>query len=113
MPGLEQAQQERCAPCDGAHAFLLEAHVRRNKLFGLWAADRQGLSGQAAQHYAAGLACEDSPHYRASAILDRVVRDLLASGHAAPAEDLATALAKSADRAQADVWAAGVAQRFW
>ena len=113
MSGFEHAQHERTAPCDGAHGFLLEAHVRRNKLFGLWAADRQGMSGQAAQRYAARLACEDSPHYRASAILDRVSRDLAASGHAAPAEDLATALARSADRAQGDVWAAGVAKRFW
>ena len=113
MSGLEQAQHERIAPCDGAHDFLLEAHVRRNRLFGLWAADRQGLSGKAAQLYAAQLACEDSPHYRASVVHDRVARDLAAAGHAAPEQDLATALAKSADHAQADVWAAGVAQRFW
>jgi hypothetical protein len=112
MNGLEQAEGIQLAPCDGAHGFRLEAHVRRNRLFGLWAAELQGLSGHAAQLYAARLACEDSPHYRARAILDRVARDLAASGHEAPADDLATALAQSADRAQADVWAAGVAQRF-
>lgn len=86
--------------------------MRRNRLFGLWAAGRQGLSGSDAQQYAARLACEDSPHYRARAVLDRVARDLVASGYAAPEDDLATALAASADRAQADVWAAGVAHRF-
>ncbi len=109
----ENARDHRApAPCKGAHAFLLDASARRNKLFGLWAATRQGLSGQEAYHYAARLACEDSPHYRARAVLDRVARDLAAAGQAAPFEDLAAALAVSADRAQADVWAAGVAQRF-
>lgn len=111
MSGL-QREHHATAPCEGAHAFLLQAHVRRNRLFGLWAAGRQGLNGAAAQTYAARLACEDSPHYRARAVLDRVARDLATSGHAAPEEDLALALAVSADRAQADVWAAGVARRF-
>ena len=105
-------QHHPMAPRESAHAFLLDAPVRRNRLFGLWAADRQGLSVSAKQNYAARLACEDSPHYRARAVLDRVTRDLVASGYAAPEEDLATALAASADRAQADVWAAGVARRF-
>jgi hypothetical protein len=111
MSAIER-QHHSAAPCEGAHAFLLDAHVRRNRLFGLWAAGRQGLSGSDAQKYAARLACEDSPHYRARAVLDRVARDLVASGYAAPEEDLARALAASADRAQADVWAAGVAHRF-
>ena len=111
MPEIARDHQGP-APCKGAHGLLLDASARRNKLFGLWAALRQGLSDQAAHQYAARLACEDSPHYRARAVLDRVSRDLAASGLALPEEDLAAALAASADRAQADVWAAGVAQRF-
>lgn len=111
MASVEQGDSRLSVPCPGAHR-LFEAHARRNRLFGLWAAALQGLSGDAAQRYAARLACEDSPHYRASVVLQRVASDLAATGRAAPEEDLATALAESADRAQADVWAAGVAQRF-
>jgi hypothetical protein len=112
MSVFEHSEHEHTAPCDGASLFRLDAHVRRNRLFGLWAAGLQGLTGPAAQRYAARLACEDSPHYRARAVLDRVARDLVASGRPAPAADLSAALAESADRAQGDVWAAGVAQRF-
>ena len=111
MSRVEQGDSRIAVPCPGSHS-LFEAHARRNRLFGLWAAALQGLSGDAAQLYATRLACEDRPHYRASAVLQRVASDLAATGRAAPEADLAAALAESADRAQADVWAAGVAQRF-
>jgi hypothetical protein len=84
-------------------ALAFEAHARRNKLFGLWAARLSGLEDEPAQRYAMAIALEDFPHFRASAVLARVARDLDRCGHAVAAETLATALAQSADRAQEEV----------
>ena len=36
-----------------------KAHARRNKLVGLWAAEKLGLTGQAAESYAAGIVTVD------------------------------------------------------
>ena len=76
------------------------AHAHRNKLFGLWAAHMRGLSGPAAQRYAMSLVLEDFPHYRAQPVLQRVSRELAAAGQTIDGEEIAAALARSADRAQ-------------
>jgi len=80
-----------------------DMHARRNKLFGLWAAEMRGLHGQAAQRYAMSLVLEDFPHYRAQAVLTRVVRDLAQAGQEVDADAISAALAKSADRAQEEI----------
>ena len=84
-----------------------EMHARRNKLFGLWAAQERGLHGRDAQRYAMSLVLEDFPHYRAQAVLQRVVRDLAEAGQTVDAETISTALAQSADRAQEEVLFSG------
>jgi hypothetical protein len=81
------------------------AHARRNKLFGLWAAQLSGLADEPARRYAMAVTLEDFPHFRASAVLARVARDLDQCGHAVAEEALAIALAQSADRAQEEVLA--------
>jgi hypothetical protein len=80
-----------------------QAHVRRNKLFGLWAASRKGLVGEAAQLYAKSLMLEDFPHYSAASVLDRVTSDLARQGISVRQHELAAALAASADRAQDEI----------
>lgn len=55
-------------------AFL--AHARRDKLLGLWAAQRLGLNGEAAEQYARNLVLGDVEHPDDGDIVSRVLRDL-------------------------------------
>ena len=62
--------------------------ARRNRLVGLWAAKRMGLAGDAAEAYA-----EDHRRRRNSAggdehVIDKIVADLAAKGHAATADQV-------------------------
>ena len=59
---------------------LFKAHARRDKLFGLWAAGRMGLSGAAAEAYAKGIVSEDIAHPGDKAIAGKVAADLSAKG---------------------------------
>ena len=103
---LEQRERAEEALFARRQARDFDMHARRNKLFGLWAADVRGLHGQAAQRYAMSLVLEDFPRYRAEAVLKRVARDLAEAGQPVETDEIATALAKSADRAQEEVLAA-------
>ncbi len=62
------------------------AVVRRDKLFGLWAAERMGLPTAEADMYAKGLIDYDIEHPGDDDILERVADDLASRGvHAEPA----------------------------
>ena len=52
--------------------------VRRDKLFGLWAAEYAGLTGEAAQRFAVAIIDQEVEHH---SILHQVQRDLKALGH--------------------------------
>ena len=56
-----------------------KAEARRNKLLGLWAADRQGISGDAASAYARGIITADFDEAGHGA-LRKVTHDLTAKG---------------------------------
>ena len=96
----ERAEEALFAHRQAQH---FDMQARRNKLFALWAAHLQGLEGKAADRYATSLVLEDFPHYRAQAVLTRVTRDFAAAGRGIAAEEIAAALAKSADRAQEEI----------
>jgi hypothetical protein len=104
---LEQRERAEEALFVRRQELAFEAHARRNKLFGLWVAQRAGLPDEAAERYASSVALEDFPHYRASAVLTRVASDLAGSGRAVAEQELAGALADSAARAQEDAWGGG------
>ena len=57
-----------------------KAHARRDKLFGLWAAGRMGLSGAAAETYAKGIVSDDIVHPGDKAVCAKVMSDLAAKG---------------------------------
>ncbi|GFZ89882.1 DUF1476 domain-containing protein [Elstera cyanobacteriorum] len=59
---------------------LFRAMVRRDKLFGLWAAERMGLPAAEADMYAKGLIDYDIEHPGDEDILERVADDLAARG---------------------------------
>jgi hypothetical protein len=63
-----------------------KADARRNKLLGLWAAERLGLSGDAANAYAREVVAADFD--RANGAAGKVAADLAAGGVAVPEAEL-------------------------
>ena len=68
---------------------LFRAHARRDKLFGLWAAGKMGLSGAEADAYAKAIVAEDIKEPGDADVLRKVAADLAAKGVKMPAKDLA------------------------
>ena len=57
-----------------------KANARRNKLFGLWAAEKLGLSGPAADAYAKGVVMADFEEAGDDDVFRKVRKDLDAKG---------------------------------
>jgi hypothetical protein len=53
-------------------------HARRNKLLGLWVAEKAGLTGKAAEEYAAMIATIDLGKISEETVFTKVKRDLIA-----------------------------------
>ena len=64
-----------------------KAEVRRNKLLGLWAADRQGMSGDAASAYARDVVAADFEE-GGNGVFRKVTGDLEAVGVAVTEEQI-------------------------
>jgi hypothetical protein len=71
-----------------------KVHARRNRLLGKWAADRLGLTGPAAETYAASLAQLDATKFNDDALIRRVVDDLTAKGKATTESEVRSQLTK-------------------
>jgi hypothetical protein len=56
------------------------AHARRNKLVGLWAAEKLGLAGQAAEAYASNIVTIDLDKPDSDRVFDEVRKDFEAKG---------------------------------
>jgi len=52
-----------------------KAHARRNKLVGLWAAEKLGLAGAAAETYAAGIVTIDLVKPNSDSVFSKVRKD--------------------------------------
>ena len=57
-----------------------KAEARRNRLLGLWAAEKLGITGDAAATYARETVASAFAEGGEKALVDRVVRDLAAKG---------------------------------
>ncbi len=57
-----------------------KAEARRNRLLGLWAAGRSGLSGEAANDYAKTVVTAEFEEGGDAAVAGKVLRDLAAKG---------------------------------
>jgi hypothetical protein len=57
-----------------------KAMARRNRLLGLWVADKLGISGDAATAYAKEVVAADFEQPGDSDVVDKVMRDLTAKG---------------------------------
>jgi hypothetical protein len=59
-----------------------KAEVRRNKLLGIWAAEKLGLTGDAANTYAKEVVAADFEEAGDQDVLQKVLKDLTAKGEA-------------------------------
>jgi hypothetical protein len=80
-----------------------KADARRNKLLGLWAADKLGMSGDAANAYAKEVVAADFD--RAAGAARKVATDLAAKGVAVPDAQLHTKMDELTAEAIAQVMA--------
>ncbi|MGE0744465.1 MAG: DUF1476 domain-containing protein [Rhodospirillales bacterium] len=62
--------------------------ARRNKLLGLWAAEKMGVSGPAAETYAKEVVAADFEKPGDDDVVEKVVKDLGAKGLALTAHDI-------------------------
>jgi hypothetical protein len=65
-----------------------KAEVRRNKLLGLWAAEKLGLSGEAANDYAKTVVAADFEEAGDSGVVRKVMGDLARQGIAITEQEL-------------------------
>jgi hypothetical protein len=65
-----------------------KADARRNKLLGLWAAEKMGLSGDAADAYAKAVVIEDLKEVGDEDVYRKVSADLAGKGADVPEDEL-------------------------
>ena len=65
-----------------------KAEARRNKLLGLWAAEKMGLNGDAADAYAKAVVIEDLKEAGDDDVYRKVAADLTAKGVGMPEDEL-------------------------
>lgn len=65
-----------------------KAEARRNKLLGLWAAEKLGISGDAAAAYAKEVVAADFEEAGDNDVLNKVLKDLTAKGQAVTERDV-------------------------
>ena len=82
--------------------FRFKVKARRNRLLGLWAAERMGLSGAAAEAYAREVV-DDMPVAAMELGVDKVLADLTAKGQACTASQVQFELDHLAEHAKQQI----------
>ena len=84
-----------------------KANARRNKLLGLWAAEKLGITGDAANTYAKEVVMADFEEAGDNDVLHKVMKDLTAKGVAASEQDLRRTMNELMEKAIAEIKASG------
>jgi len=84
-----------------------KANARRNKMFGLWAAEKLGLSGDAANVYAKDVVMSDFEEGGDHDVFRKVRKDLDAKGVTLSDQDLRRAMNDMMEKAIAEIRASG------
>jgi hypothetical protein len=90
MNSFEKRQEgfEKKFALDEEHKF--KAFARRNKLLGLWVAEKLGITGDAASAYAKEVVTADFEQPGDDDVLQKVMRDLTAKGVALTEQQVRT-----------------------
>ena len=84
-----------------------KANARRNKLLGLWAAEKLGLSGDAANAYAKEVVMADFEESGDNDVLKKVHADLTAKGITQSEQDVRRTMIDLMEKAIAEIKASG------
>jgi hypothetical protein len=84
-----------------------KAEARRNKLLGLWAAEKLGITGDAANAYAKEVVAADFEEDGERDAIHKVLKDLIAKGEAITEGDIRAKMSELLVEAVAQVKAAG------
>lgn len=84
-----------------------KANARRNKLLGLWAAEKLGITGEAANAYAKEVVMSDFEESGDNDVFKKVRNDLDAKGVALSDQDLRRAMIDMMEKAIAEIKASG------
>ncbi len=80
-----------------------KASARRNKMLGLWAAEKMGISGDAANAYAKDVVMADFEEAGDQDVLKKVKNDLEAKGVAASEQDIRRTMNDLMEKAIAEI----------
>ena len=80
-----------------------KAIARRNKMLGLWAAERLGLSGAEAENYARSIVLEEFEQGGDSAVIAKIRKDLEAKGIVQSEHQISRTITELTVRAVADI----------
>jgi hypothetical protein len=84
-----------------------KAEARRNKLLGMWAAEKLGLTGDAANNYAKEVVAADFEEAGDQDVLQKVLKDLTGKGEAITAAQIRAKMDELLVQAVAQVKAGG------
>ena len=84
-----------------------KANARRNKLFGLWAAEKLGITGDAANVYAKEVVMADFEEAGDNDVFKKVRKDFDAKGIAQSDQDIRRAMVDLMEKAIAEIKASG------
>ena len=84
-----------------------KANARRNKLLGLWAADKLGVTGDAANVYAKEVVMADFEEAGDDDVLKKVHKDLAEKGIVSSEQDVRRAMTDLMEKAIAEIKASG------
>ena len=82
-----------------------KAHARRNKLVGLWAAEKLGLSGAAAEAYAVNIVAADLDKPGSDGVFDKVRKDFDEKGVAQSDHQIRRTMEEAMAKAVTDIQA--------
>ena len=85
MPTFQDREKEFEARFKHDEELRFKVTARRNRLAGLWAAERMGLSGEAADAYAKSVVAAEFDKGGDRHVAEKLIADLAAKGHAVTA----------------------------
>ena len=88
MPTFEDREKEFEARFRHDEELRFKVTARRNRLIGLWAAERMGLSGEAAETYAKSIVAAEFDKGGGKHVVEKLVADLVAKGQAVTADQV-------------------------
>jgi hypothetical protein len=103
MPTFEDREKEFEARFKHDEELRFKVTARRNRLLGMWAADKMGLTGDAADAYAKTVVAAEFDKGGDKHVLEKVVGDLTAKGQAVTAAQVQFELDHFAETAKQQV----------